>query len=325
MRASIDSLTRQFGNPKNLGRITPTEGLEIMDVQRIPVARARTKIVGNYIDRLGLEGKNILEIGSGTGDLYRLIKATGKHVDLSLSDIKPERVKSHIGNEIPVKRLDLNRLDLPDSSQEIIIVSNLLDQFEQFEPPLSEIQRVLTPGGILITLTDLAPDEFVFFKRHADSYILPFVQNQKNITSIPYVVMTAEQAEQFGNLQPPALKEFWFAYMDLKEPWERALVTRISHNQQIKALQHNMLMLHMQKGLGFEPKIIDSPAEFHIEVGKAMEKVGFENVDINLEREEIVGPPERRQKASMEYNHAFSKLIETSNPTLQSNVKEIAL
>lgn len=183
---------------------------------------------------------------------------------------------------------------------------------------------MLTPGGMVVVLTDLVPDEFVFFKRHADSFLLPFTGKPGDNIHIPYLAMTAEQAETFGNLQPPALKEFWFAYMDLEEPWERAIVKRLTYGKQMRALQFNMTRLYLRRELGFEPKVIDVAQNFHIEAAQAMEKIGLRNVDINLEKGEFVGPPSAIQDPGVEYRYAFGRLFKTPKASLKPHIKEIA-
>lgn len=120
MRQVISDALGQFGSPKDIGRITADEALKIWGTERGFVSRVRTAIVGRIIDTLGLEKKGVLEVGSGTGDFYRLIQGSGKRVNITLSDINVGRVKKHVDDEIPVIELDLDRLNLPDYSQKLL-------------------------------------------------------------------------------------------------------------------------------------------------------------------------------------------------------------
>lgn len=324
IRTAIDSALGQFGPVHDIGRITPDEVLAYADQQRTYTRRARGKIVAHVVDKTGLERKQVLELGTGTGELHRLLETARKKIKITYSDIDTVRVRKHLGNNVPVRELDLDNLNLPDNSQEAIISANLLDQSEPLTPPFSEIYRVLKPGGQLVVLTDLLPDEFSIYKRYADKILLPFPGKDEDILHYYYIAMTRQQAEAFGNKQPPALKEFWFAYINLKEPWERACVRRITAQGQIPVLQRNLLMLYLGQNLGFEPTIIDSIGDFHRQAGKAVTSVGFNNVEIALSDDQYIGKPQGIQKPGTRYTYAFDRLIKSPDSTLGQKVLEHA-
>ncbi|HUD20333.1 MAG TPA: class I SAM-dependent methyltransferase [Patescibacteria group bacterium] len=320
---AIEYGLKRFGSVGDIGRITPEEALIRGDLDRSYALRARGKIVGQVIEEMRLEEKRVLELGTGTGAFHRLVEAAGKSLTITYSDIDTERVRKHLGDRAPVLHLDLNSLNIPDNSQEAIVSLNLLDQFEPIAPPLSEIHRVLQPGGPLVILTDLLPDEYILYKRYADKILLPFFPYE-DLTHSYYISMTREQAVVFGNKQPPLLKEFWFAYMDLQEPWKRAFTTRITADKEIQSLQHNFVFLRAQKELGFEPDVIDSIADSHRIAYEAMTGLGFTNVTVRLLDDTYTGQAQGQQKPGTEYLYGFDILTGHPDPALGQQVKEHA-
>jgi|GEM_PF-3691140 len=321
-RVITDSLSK-FGKPEDIGRITPCEVLEDPSQSRSFVSRARANILRSLFTSNGWsDGQPILEIGTGTGELTKLLAMTGPIPNMVYSDIDTERVKKHLGDDTQVLELDIEKTGLPDSSQKAVVVYNLLDQFVDLSKPCSELSRIIDKGGSLLVLTDLQPDEFMFFRHYPDSYLIPFPQ-QNNNQNIPYVALSQEEAYIFADLQPPGLKEFWLEYMNL-EPWQRAFISRLSSFQHMSGLKHNLEILYLQRRLGFEPKIIDMAFDFHRRADASLTEAGFPRVTTNLVSEQLEGFPLGKQNAGSEYDYAFDRLLTKKDQTLGNKVREIA-
>ena len=129
--------------------------------------------------------KNVLDIATGTGDLAISFAKKTKIPDivgLDLSDgmlqVAREKV---IGTSIKTKvkfiKGDSEDLPLSDNSFEAITVSFGIRNFENLENGLSEIYRVLTPGGTFIILETSVPTKFPFtlgYKFYT-KYLLPVI------------------------------------------------------------------------------------------------------------------------------------------------------
>lgn len=97
-------------------------------------------------------GKSVLEIASGTGRLARSVAPASKRfvaTDYSegmLSVASKEACPDNLSFELA----DANNLPYPDDSYEVVIIANALHIMPDPTKALSEIRRVLKPGGLLI-------------------------------------------------------------------------------------------------------------------------------------------------------------------------------
>lgn len=113
---------------------------------------------------------NILDIATGTGDLAiqfaektQIPKIVG--LDLSEGMLKVARKKiigSSLVDKVEFVKGDSEELPFQDNSFEAITVSFGIRNFENLEKGLSEIIRVLTPGGIFVILETSVPTKFPF-------------------------------------------------------------------------------------------------------------------------------------------------------------------
>ena len=107
--------------------------------------------------RLGLApGRTVVDVGAGTGKLSRALLGSGAEV-LAVEPLA--NMRAHIA--APVRALDgtAESIPLPDASADAVTVAQAFHWFDA-EAALSEIHRVLRPGGALALLwnTPLAGD-----------------------------------------------------------------------------------------------------------------------------------------------------------------------
>ena len=107
-----------------------------------------------------IQPKNILDVATGTGDFavtsYKILKPeriTGIDISDGMLDVGRKKIK-HLGLENHVQLLngDSEAIFFDDNSFDAVTVAFGVRNFENLEKGLSEIYRVLKPGGKLIVL-----------------------------------------------------------------------------------------------------------------------------------------------------------------------------
>ncbi|MFX0557386.1 bifunctional demethylmenaquinone methyltransferase/2-methoxy-6-polyprenyl-1,4-benzoquinol methylase UbiE [Maribacter sp. CXY002] len=126
----------------------------------------------------------ILDIATGTGDLAIALLKTGAHKIIGL-DISPGMLsvgktkikQNNLQNTIDMMVGDSENLPFDDSSFDAITVAFGVRNFESLEIGLSEIYRVLNPGGTLAILETSVPTKTPFKQGYHlyTKHILPVI------------------------------------------------------------------------------------------------------------------------------------------------------
>lgn len=126
----------------------------------------RKKVVNTVFSK---NPDSILDIATGTGDLIIQMAEcnASKLVGLDLSEgmLEVGRKKIHaktLDNRIEMIQGDSENLPFEQDSFDAITVAFGVRNFEHLEKGLSEIYRVLKPGGILVILETSVPTKFPF-------------------------------------------------------------------------------------------------------------------------------------------------------------------
>ena len=170
--------------------------------------------------------KRILDIATGTGDLAIALKQTGaeKIVGLDISpgmlDIGKQKVSAlQLDQTIDMVIGDSEKLAFEDGSFDAATVAFGVRNFENLKQGLSEIYRVLRPGGTLVVLETSVPRNFPFKQGYYfySRYLLPVIGRifSRDRSAYRYLSESAASfpyGEAFNNI----LKEIGFIGIECK-------------------------------------------------------------------------------------------------------------
>ncbi len=128
--------------------------------------------------------KKILDVATGTGDLAIAMassKATeiiGLDISAGMLSVGQKKInQKNLSDKIQMVQADSENLPYEDNYFDAITVAFGVRNFENLDKGLSEIYRVLSPGGIFVVLETSVPTKFPFkqgYKIHSN-FILPTI------------------------------------------------------------------------------------------------------------------------------------------------------
>ena len=127
--------------------------------------------------------KKILDVATGTGDLAIALTETnateiiGIDISIGMLDIGKKKVKKQKRNKkIKLEIGDSEEIRYPSNYFDAVTVAFGVRNFENLDKGLSEIRRVLSPGGDLIILETAVPQKIPMrqFYELYTHFIMPF-------------------------------------------------------------------------------------------------------------------------------------------------------
>jgi SAM-dependent methyltransferase len=126
-------------------------------------AKNETGIANAYYERPAIlalagdvSGRRILDAGCGSGPLFAALRDRGAvmtGIDKSTGML--EQARNRLGDDADLQVAELGSpLPFPDSAFDDVVASLVLHYLEDWEPALTELRRVLRPGGRLIMSVD---------------------------------------------------------------------------------------------------------------------------------------------------------------------------
>ena len=169
---------------------------------------------------------NVLDIATGTGDLaINLTKTNAKKIiglDISEGMLKVGREKIEklkLNSIIEMKFGDSENIPFEDNSFDAITVAFGVRNFENLEKGLSEIHRVLAPGGIFVVLETSNPTKTPFKQGYKfySTIILPTIGKLFSKDKVAYKYLSDSAASfPFGEAFNNILKKIGFKDIENK-------------------------------------------------------------------------------------------------------------
>lgn len=149
--------------------------------------------------------KQILDIATGTGDLAIMMaslqpdRIVGLDISEGMLNVGKEKIaKANLNNIIEMIVGDSEEMPFKDNTFDAITVSFGVRNFAHLDKGLTEIKRVLKPGGTLVVLETSNPTKFPFkqgYKFHTN-FVLPIIGKLFSKDKIAYSYLS-ESANSF--------------------------------------------------------------------------------------------------------------------------------
>jgi len=149
--------------------------------------------------------KNILDIATGTGDLALLMAETpaekiiGLDISAGMLEVGRKKIEAkNLSHKIELMLADSEAMPFEDNTFDAITVAFGIRNFEHLDKGLTEICRVLKPGGIFVILETSNPTKtpykqgYVFYTK----YILPLIGKLFSKDNVAYGYLS-ESASHF--------------------------------------------------------------------------------------------------------------------------------
>lgn len=149
--------------------------------------------------------QQILDIATGTGDLALMMselnpeKIVGLDISEGMLQVGRQKIaKANLSNKIKMIVGDSENIPFPDNTFDAITVSFGVRNFENLDKGLTEILRVLKPGGKFVILETSNPTKFPFKQGYKlyTNYILPIIGKLFSKDKVAYSYLS-ETANSF--------------------------------------------------------------------------------------------------------------------------------
>ncbi|MCR9182905.1 MAG: bifunctional demethylmenaquinone methyltransferase/2-methoxy-6-polyprenyl-1,4-benzoquinol methylase UbiE [Flavobacteriaceae bacterium] len=163
---------------------------------------------------VAIRPESVLDIATGTGDLaisfaeHSISKIVGFDLSEGMLEVARKKVATqNIADKIEFLQGDSEEMPFEDNSFDAITVAFGVRNFENLEKGLSEILRVLKPGGLFVVLETSVPTKFPFKQGYYfySKSILPLVGKLFSKDKVAYNYLSESASvfpygESFNNI-----------------------------------------------------------------------------------------------------------------------------
>lgn len=125
---------------------------EILDLEQDPAYKRRARIIFENLDLKGNE--KVLEVGCGRGFYLKTLKSVWPDLEVTGIDLNQkylDKAKEFLGSlDVRLVKGDATKLPFKDKTFDRIIASEILEHIPDDQKAVSEMYRVLKPGGIVM-------------------------------------------------------------------------------------------------------------------------------------------------------------------------------
>ena len=107
-------------------------------------------------------GERVLDVGCGDGRFLRFCESQMKEGIIYGTDVSYVRLQRCIGEQLKVGQADVENMPFADNTFQTILLIEVIEHTWQPEKALSELVRILAPGGKLILSTPNYPIKRVY-------------------------------------------------------------------------------------------------------------------------------------------------------------------
>lgn len=143
-----------------------------------------------------LTGKNILDVGCGTGFFSSWI---AEEMNSTVTGVEIDEAKLEYGlnnfNNITLKKMDMRKLDFPENGFEVITSFDTIEHIDHYDQKIfcNNVRRILQPGGIFVCNTpnkavySSGSDQSAFHEHKKEFEVDEFIDFLKDTCGFPEV------------------------------------------------------------------------------------------------------------------------------------------
>lgn len=147
------------------------------DLDREVFRNTSEAIIAEVFDIYIGDGKRILEVGSGLGELVKKVPKYKKQIQQSDISAETAQENKNIDPNSNIIVANACNLPFPKESLDVIVGYCSLDSLDNLKRELTEAKRVLRPNGLLINIQDLKAGSDRIFKRYNKSEYIAFPES----------------------------------------------------------------------------------------------------------------------------------------------------
>ncbi|RKY38859.1 MAG: hypothetical protein DRP76_03945, partial [Candidatus Omnitrophota bacterium] len=278
--------------PEPSGRYESMRIFDIYEEVRALVREATRVVVKEIFDKFIPKDTFILEIGSGKGELFRLVP--GEYKPNIIETDKNINYLRYTLEERSKKRLssDVYRLPFRSNTFLVVVGYSVFDTFLDLRQAIKEMSRVVKENGRIIHFLDLQPDTASIMNDFGEDFILfPYFEGE---ISVGYQSISKEELQKNISLIPSSYVPLINSY--IKNPLDTYSALLQNNPGKLERLAKVIYHLPVKK------EIINGMDYFKEKLEATLKEVGF-----RIEQSKYVTGDAISERNHRHYNYRYYK------------------